>query len=229
MTPAKRFLFSVTGFCNEAQGLAANRLVFCPSVKKVLLFAILFYGSMAARSQQVQHLQYAINHQGQKVGELVFQQKNENKKTTFEVESLVKIKMILSFTIQAWEHSVYEDDVLQSSSLLRHVNGKRKVSKQIRNNGSGLTVLNEGTEKKLQNVRVKYNMHSLYAIEPVSFTNVFSETHQRFIPIIKLATHHYKLSFPDGGSNEYFYKNGICQKVKVKSSLFNAEFVLATP
>ena len=160
---------------------------------------------------------------------MVFRQKTENEKTTFAVESLVKVKMLLSFTIQAWESSVYEKNLLQSSSLVRHVNGKPKVNRQIRNNGTGLTVRNDGSEKELKDLRVRYNMHCLYVMEPVSFSSVFSDNHQRYIPIIRVNNHHYKLSFPGGGSNEYFYENGICQKVKVKSQLFDAEFVLASP
>ena len=178
---------------------------------------------------QEQSLQYAINRHGKRVGELTFKQVKESTKTTYTVESLVKVSILLSFTVQAWENSVYENDVLQSSSLVRKVNGKERTNKVIKTTGSGLTISNKNEEKVVKNYLVKYSTHCLYVAEPVSYTNVFSDNYQQFIPIQKLAVHHYKISFPDGGSNEYFYENGICKKVKVRSSLFDAEFVLVSP
>ena len=194
-----------------------------------LFFLLVFLQIGSAGWSQVKHLRYTINRQGQKVGELTFRQTTEDTKTTYAIESLVKVSMVLSFTIEAWEASVFENNVLQSSALVRHVNGKQKINKQIKNNGNGLTVLNEGTAKELKNFRVKYSTHCLYATEPLTFTNVFSDNYQKFIPIVKLASHHYKLTFPDGNSNEYFYEDGVCKKVKVKNNLFEAEFVLSTP
>lgn len=193
-----------------------------------LFILLLFLQVSSAAWSQEKQLRYSINRQGQKVGELTFRQTTEDNKTTYAIESLVKVSMVLSFTVQAWESSVYENNVLQSSALVRHVNGKQKINKKIKNNGTGLTVINEGTEKELKNFRVKYSTHCLYTTEPVTFTNVFSDNYQKFIPIVKLANNHYRLTFPDGNSNEYFYENGVCKKVKVKSNLFDAEFVLST-
>ena len=177
---------------------------------------------------QDKNLQYTIHRNGKKVGDLSFQKRQAGAVTTYQIESDVKVMVLMAIVVKAREQSVYENEVLQSSSLVRHVNGRQKANKQIRNNGSGLTVSEEGNEKVLKNYQVKYSTHCLYATEPLSFTNVFSDNYNKFIPIVKLADHHYKLNFPDGNSNEYFYENGVCKRVKVKSQLFNAEFVLTT-
>ena len=189
----------------------------------VLLGTFLF--AIPSFSQQ-QHLQYAINRNGKTVGNLSFEKSTAGTRTTYNIHSEVKVAVLLTVTVQAREQSVYDNDVLQSSSMVRHVNGRQKANKQIVNNGSGLTVSADGHRKELKNFRVKYNMHCLYSVEPIHFGNVFSDNYQQFIPIIKMADHHYRIAFPDGGSNEYFYENGVCKKVKVKSNLFDAEFVL---
>ncbi len=137
--------------------------------------------------------------------------------------------MILSFHVQAKEHSVFENDVLKFSSLLRQVNGNEKTNKQIKNNGTGLTITEDGEEEILKNFSVKYSTHCLYVKEPTHYTNVFSDKYQQFITIEKVADHQYKLKFPDGNCNEYFYENGLCKLVKVRSRLFDADFVLMTP
>jgi hypothetical protein len=177
---------------------------------------------------QEQSLQYAINRHGKKVGDLSFQQVKAGARTTYNIRSEVKVNMVISIGVKAREQSVYENDVLQSSTVVRHVNGKEKANKQIKNNGQGLTVIEDGKEVVLKNYSVKFNMHCLYATEPVLYTNVFSDSYKKFIPIVKMADRHYKVTFPDGNSNEYFYENGICKKVKVKSQLFDAEFVLVS-
>ncbi|HET7898783.1 MAG TPA: DUF6134 family protein [Flavisolibacter sp.] len=177
---------------------------------------------------QEQRLQYAINRNGKTVGNLSFRKSINGTRTTYNILSEVKVAVLMTFTVQAREQSVYDQDVLQSSSVVRQVNGKQKANKQVVNNGNGLTVSDDGQRKELKNYRVKYNSHCLYAVEPVHYTNVFSDNYQQFVPIVKVAEHHYRVSFPDGGSNDYFYENGVCKKVQVKSSMFDAEFVLLT-
>lgn len=189
----------------------------------LLLLALLLHNAMAA---QQNNLQYAINRNGKKVGDLRFQQEKSGGRTTYSIQSQVKVTLILSIDVQASEQSVYENDVLQASSVVRHVNGREKANMQTRRSAGGLVVTKDGRQRELKNYSVKYNTHSLYTTEPLRFTNVFSDSYHRFIPIVKLADRHYKITFPDGNSNEYFYENGICRKVKVKSQLFDAEFVL---
>lgn len=213
------------GFWKEAKGTPGNRWMVIQ--KCFFLFCVLQL-SIAAQAQE-QKLQYTIQRGGQKVGDLTFLQTTTGTKTVYAVESHVKLKMLLSITVQAWENSVFENNVLQFSSLLRKVNGREHANKQVKKTGSGLTVSGNGAGKQMKNFVVKYSTHCLYAAEPLHFTLVFSDNYQQFVPIKKVAERHYKVTFPDGNSNEYFYENGICKRIRVKSSLFDAEFVLATP
>ncbi len=190
----------------------------------ILLFVVLSVFAIA----QEQSLNYSINRHGKQVGNLSFKQVKSGTKTTYAIESDVKARMILSLHIQVKENSVYESDVLQYSSLNRQVNGKERASQQIKNNGTGLSVTEDGEEKVLKNFVVKYNTHCLYAQEPTFYTSVFSDNYKQFIPIKKIKEHHYKITFPDGNSNEYVYENGSCRLIKVRTSLFDADFVLVT-
>jgi hypothetical protein len=193
--------------------------------KKPIEILLLLLISVSALAQE-QNLRYSINRGGKKVGDLSVTQLKAGTKTTYTLESQVKVNFILSFTVKAKEQTVYENDIFQSSSLCRTVNGKEKANKQIKNNGKGLTVIDDGEEEELKNYLVKYSTHCLYANEPVIYTNVFSDNYKKFVPIEKLSDHKYKIKFPDGNTNEYHYENGVCKKVIVRSSLFDAEFVL---
>src|SRR6476661_2210423 len=195
--------------------------------RRTVLFCGLFLLSLCSAAQE-QKLLYAIQRNGEKVGDLHFQKLKTGTKTTYHLQSEVNVKMLLSICVKAQEQSVYENEVLQSSVVLRQVNGRQKANKQIRNNGKGLTVSDDGEKRELKNYLVRYNSHCLYSTEPVYYTNVFADNYQQFVPIQKVAEHHYRVAFPDGNSNDYFYENGVCRKVKVKSRFFDAEFVLVS-
>lgn len=189
-----------------------------------LLIGVLIF--LSPVSAQEIRLNYSINRHGKAIGSLRFKQTKSGTNTAYVIESDVKVSMIVSIHVQAKEQSVYESEVLKSSSLYRQVNGSEKTNKQIKNNGTGLTVTEDGEEVILKNYVVKYNTHCLYIIEPTYYLNVFSDKYQQFIPIQKISDHHYKLNFPDGNSNEYIYENGSCKLIKVRTSLFDADFVL---
>lgn len=194
--------------------------------KASLLFVSAFC-FLAAFSQE-QSLVYAVQRKGKKIGDLTFQKSQAGSRTTYNIQSDVKVSLLLTISVKAKEQSVYENDVLQSVSVIRHINGKQKTNRQIVNNGKGLVVTEDGEKRELKNYVVNFNIHCLYTVEPTYFTNVFSDSFQQFLPIVKMAPHHYKITFPDGNSNEYFYENGVCQKVKVENRLFNAEFLLTS-
>lgn len=210
ISSTKRLPFVLTG------GMVWRKAVVLTSMLLLVLGAV----------GQEQNLRYAINRNGKKVGELVFHETKSGTKTIYNIRSDVKVAMLLTLEVKAREESVYDNDVLQSSSVLRYVNGRQKTNKQVRNNGRGLTVTDDGNERELKNYVVKFSTHCLYSIEPLRYGNVFSDSYHQFLPIVKLADHHYKVTFPDGNTNDYFYENGVCKKIQVKSGFFDAEFVL---
>lgn len=174
-------------------------------------------------------MQYEIQRNGRKIGSLNFQKRQAGGRTTYNVASEVRVNMLVSVVVKAREQSVYENEVLQSSSVIRHVNGRQKANKQIRKKGSGLIINDDGEEQVLKNFLVRFSSHCLYATEPVTSTSVFCDNYKKFIPLEKLADHRYRLTFPDGNSNEYYYENGVCKRVRVKNQLFDADFVLTSP
>jgi hypothetical protein len=199
---------------------------FLSSTRRSLMAALFILSVGETAWPQEQHLRYAIHRRGEKVGELTYRQMTDGTKTTYAIHSVVKVSMLLSFTVQAWEQSVYENNVLQFSSLVRKVNGRERTNMQIQNTGNKITITNKNKAKLEKSYVVNYSTHCLYATEPLNYTTVFSDSYQQFLSIEKLGPQHYRIAFPDGGSNEYFYQNGLCRRVKLSSALFDAEFLL---
>ncbi|MBB1283281.1 hypothetical protein HRH25_02770 [Flavisolibacter sp. BT320] len=201
-----------------------------PSSTRRSLMAALFFVTVGEDARlQEQQLHYAVHRQGEKVGELFYHHKTEGAQTTYAIRSDVKVSMLLTIRVQAWEQSVYKNNVLQSSSLVRKVNGRERTNKQIQNTGNKITITSKNNAKLEKNYVINYSTHCLYATEPLTYSSVFSDNYQQFLHIEKLGPQHYSIKFPDGGSNEYFYQNGICRRVKLRSRLFDAEFVLQNP
>ena len=204
-------------------------LSFPPSTKRSLMAVLFIAGFGNDVYLQEQQLLYGIHRRGEKVGELSYQQKTEGTQITYAIRSEVNVSMVLSFRVQAWEQSVYKNNVMQSSSLVRKVNGRERTNKQIQNTGNKITITNKNKAKLEKNYVIRYSTHCLYATEPLVHSTVFSDNYQQFLTIEKLGSQHYRVKFPDGGSNEYFYQDGICRRVKLSSTLFDAEFVLLKP
>jgi hypothetical protein len=187
----------------------------------VLLFAI----SQVAFSQDTK-LNYVIKRKGSQVGTMSFTQQSTGNKIFFKVDSEVKTRMIFLFTAKGREESVFENGILISSWIFRKMNGREKANKKLQRIGNDY-VITKGTSRETSELGpIHYNMLRMYSYEPSGISKVYSDNFQQFLDIETLGRHHYKVSFPDGNYNEYFYKNGICTRVEIHHSLYSATMEL---
>lgn len=192
-------------------------------VFKILLFLLLgCTGMIVARGQET-NLTYSVTRNGSEIGTISIKEIKKGTQVFYYLQSQIKVQFILHFTVKAIEEAVYENGVLVSSFIYRKFNGSEKTNKRIRSAGKNYIIQNKGSEELLNSYPIRYNMVCVYTQEPVNVTQLFSDNFQRFIPIKKTAPHHYKIVFPDGNTNEYFYQNGVCIRIKMTTSLYNAE------
>ena len=175
---------------------------------------------------QQKKLEYNIKRNGDVVGTINFTHGIAGNRTVLTMESEVNTRFIFNFKAKAKEEVIYDDSIMTWSSIYRKLNGNVKVDKQTKANGSIYTVYKGSKTETLANYPIRYNMLSIYVIEPVNITKVYSDNFQKQLDIQKLADHHYKIKFPDGNYSEYFYTNGICSKVEVHHSLYSATIEL---
>jgi hypothetical protein len=188
----------------------------------ILIFLITATGTFS----QEKKLSYAVKRNGSEVGTVQFTQNTSGNRTTLKMESEVKTRFIFLFTAKAKEETIYDSGIMTWSSIYRKMNGNIKADKKIKAIGNSYTVYNDDKTEKLNNYPIRYNMLSLYTNEPVSFSTVFSDNFQQLLTIQTINPHHYKIKFPDGNSNEYFYTNGMCTKVKISHTLYSATIEL---
>ena len=200
-------------------------VIFQRTRKFILLFVLLVLAGVIAFSQ-TNHLRYNIKRKGDQVGSISFFQQFAGSKKIFRTESIVKTRILFLFTAIGREESVYENGVLQASSVYHKLNGNEKVNKKTTLVGTNYLVHGGKRPETLTNYPISYNMICLFAIEPAVISKVYSDKFQRLLDIQKVKDHHYRIRFPDGNYNEYFYKEGHCTRVEVHHSLYRSSFEL---
>lgn len=193
--------------------------------KPALLFMLFITIALLAFSQE-KKLEYQVKRKGDVVGNIVFTQNYSGNKTTLKMRSEIRTRFIFLFTAKALEETIYENGVMIWSSIYRKLNGSEKANKKTKVAGNNYIISKDDKTEMLNNYPIRYNMLSLYTSEPMNFSKVYSDNFQQFLDILKIAPQHYKIKLPDGNYNEYFYSNGICSRVEVHTSLYNATIEL---
>ena len=177
---------------------------------------------------QEKRLEYTIKRNGDVVGNIHFAHGIAGSRTVLTLESEVNTRFIFNFKVKTKEETIYDKGIMTWSSIFRNLNGNVKVDKKIKVNGNTYTVYKGNKTETLNNYPIHYNMLSVYISEPVNIKKVYSDNFQQQIDIQKIADHHYKIKFPDGNYNEYFYTDGICSKIEIHHRLYSASIELSS-
>lgn len=175
---------------------------------------------------QEKKLEYNIKRNGDVVGNIHFIQGIAGSRTVLTMESEVNTRFIFNFKAKAKEETIYDNGIMTWSSIFRKLNGNVKADKKTQAIGNVYTIYKGSKTETLKNYPIRYNMLSVYLTEPLNVTKVYSDNFQQQIDIQKIADHHYKIKFPDGNYNEYFYTNGICSKIEIHHSMYRATIEL---
>ena len=200
--------------------------MFIVKASKSILLIILSNAIAAFALSQEKKLNYDIKRNGNTVGNIRFSQNSFGNRTILKMETEVRTRFIFTFIAKASEETIYENGIMTWSSFYRKMNGNVKADKKTKASGSSYTIFNGTKTETLNKYPIRYNMLSIYTVEPVNIGKVYSDNFQQFLDIQKLALHHYKIKFPDGNYCEYYYSNGICSKVEVHHSLYSATIEL---
>jgi len=186
-----------------------------------LLLLIATYGY-----SQPGELKYKIMQGGDEIGSMTAGKITTGNKTSFSMISEVKKKMILTLEVYEKHTALFINNILSEATVLRKVNGKVKIDKQITCAANNCTVTNDGKTNSSPQKPVYTSVLNIYFSEPDKIMEVYSDNFEKMIPLKHLGNHGYQLSLPDGDTVDYYYSNGVCSKVKVNKKLYDLEFIL---
>src|SRR3954467_9674010 len=181
---------------------------------------------MINASAQNTELKYSIMMNGSSMGFVKVQRTDIADKTKLSLESKAKKHFILSFEIYETHTEVFQNNVMTTASVLRQVNGKTKINKQMNFTGANCVVASEGKASSISVKPVLWSVLNLYFAEPIKISEVFSDSFQQMLQIEELGNHAYKITLPDGNYNYFYYSNGICTKEIINHSLYTVQFIL---
>ena len=120
----------------------------------------------------------------------------------------------------------YTDGNLVESSVETFKNEElHSSSKGNKTNGAYKTI--EDGDESTHEGEILYSGCMLYFKEPKGITHVFSEIHAIEKPVKEVNTNHFMITDPETGhTNQYFYRDGVLQKMIVGNALLTFTMVL---
>ena len=195
---------------------------------KALAVIMLAGSGLAFEKHDQQTLtRYHVWRDGERVGDLRLYHHRDGNTTSLKIESEVKTKFIVGINVKSVEESKFVNGKLVYSSINRIVNGNEKMNRIIRASGNGYTFTEDKKTRLVAHAPILHNLLMLYTSEPVNVSRLYSENHQKYVEIEKVANQKYKVSLPNGNYNYYSYANGICTQVDIHTTLYTIQFKLA--
>lgn len=191
-----------------------------------LFMTLMLLIPMLSKAQNLQ-LNYKIIRNGDDIGWMRLEKNNVGNNTDLLLVTEIKTKIIFPITVFAKDSSIFEKGNLIYSSQIRKTNGAIKLKKQTRLISNEYEVLENGAKEKLPFSIINTNLLCLYFQEPKDLKSVYCDIQQCFVNVIKTADGGYKVKFPNGNVNCYYYKEGVCTKIKIMHSFYSAEIILS--
>ena len=195
------------------------------AVKILFLVAAACLIVLIIRAQE-KNLEYTVKRNGGKIGKMSVRENKDGNRISLKLQLDIKTSFIFPLSAKGIEEAHYDNGILTHSSIYQKLNGSEKVNKQIRYVNDEYIISNNGKEEKLGNVKIYYNLICIYSHEPLGTILIFSDKYQKFLTIQKPEEHHYKIEFPDGSSNEYWFENGVCKRIEIDRTFFSAAMEL---
>lgn len=197
-------------------GKASRYLVLCLLLLLVCCLAL----------PQSAHLHYSVLRKGTEIGTIAFSRESSGTRRVLKLESNIRTRMLFLFTASGKEETTFDNDILLSSSVLQKFNGNERVNKSTKLVGRNYVITKGRRTENIGMYPIFYNMLSLYDMEPVNIASVYTDVYQKLLVIRRIADHVYKIVFPDGSFNEYYYENSVCAKIEVHHSMYRSTFQL---
>ncbi len=194
----------------------------------IISISLLLMLLLISEITKTQHLQlnYTIKQGEDTIGWMRLEKKVTGNTSFLSLISEIRKRVIFMINVSANEYCTFQNGQLIYSSQLRKTNGTIKLNKKTRFVADKYEVLEYEEKGTLSFAYIGANLLSMYFQEPVEINAVYCETQQCFMPVIKTTDGGYKIKFPDGNSNSYYYTKGACTKIKISHTFYSAVILL---
>ncbi len=179
-------------------------------VLSTFFFIILFAGNSIS-----QKLEYNIVKGGKTIGSVLAVKKTVNDTTIITITSEAKFRLLLSFNVSYFLEEKFVDGVLISGYAINYLNGKEQKTSSVQRNENKYSVVLDGEKSEFPLHKITYSITSIYFEQPPQLDiTIFSQQFSDFLPMYNNSNGEYLLESKNGNNN-YYYQNGVLEKVKV--------------
>ena len=172
---------------------------------------------------QAQSITYKVTWKGDSIGYLKAEKDRSGPFITYELKSETAFSFLLSYSMETQYHSVYKEGQLLTASTKNFVNEKQKDHSRIKYLDNAYEIV-VNDKSRTDVIRIDESIATLYFAPPKRDT-IFSERFGETLTIKKSGGNSYDLVKPDKRINTYFYRNGICERVKINLALATIELI----
>lgn len=194
-------------------------------IVRSILFVVIIHACCFCAKAQEKVLLYDVIRSGNVIGYVHVVKKTENNTVLLNLESKVDTRFIFSYSNYIKETAVFQNGLMMYGSYYQKENGK-ETYKAVTWNGHYCTMESNGRSSGKMYSPVQSNYILLFCEAPRTLTKIFSTHYGKFINLEKISENKFKLTFPDGSNNFYYYENDICNRVDIERTLFTVHFIL---
>lgn len=163
--------------------------------------------------------EFAVYHKDKLIGSVTAVQISNGKNVTREMKTSTSSKILMmSIEVESEIVAVYEDSVMVKSISYRFANkgNENSQSSTIRTENQKYKVTVNGKSDHLTGKDIIYSVVDLYFREPLGLSQIYSNIHGKFLTLLHLGAHRYKMTLPDGKETYYTYFNNELISIEIE-------------
>lgn len=188
----------------------------------IVIVSLLLTGSTKAQQSQVR---FDILKNNKRIGMLQIMKKEAAPFTDYQLSSKIEASFIKKFRVNAIEKFRYKNDKLIYSSVQRSINEKFNDPKELVFKENKYVVSDGDRDRIFPKAEITSNLVLLYFSEPIDINSVYCDNQQIMVGVEKVGVNQYRVDFPDGASNVFYYKTGKCVQVDVYGKFFKVKLL----
>lgn len=163
--------------------------------------------------------EFAVYHKDKLIGSVTAIQISNGKKVTREMKTNTRSRILMmSIEVESEIVAVYEDSVMIKSVSYRFANkgNENSQSSTLRTEKQKYQVTVNGKSNHLTGKDIFYSVVDLYFREPLGISQIYSNIHGKFLTLLHLGAHRYKMTLPDGKETYYTYSNNELISIEIE-------------
>lgn len=189
-----------------------------------ILISISWLLSPGAMAEEVPTLHFVVYVGSDKAGTLSISKNVEGEKVSYHLHSEVHVNLLVGIAVVEDIQDVFVKGFLQTSEHTRFVNRTQRIKNSVSYANQQYRLSTNDKHQGFITSAIRASITSLYFVEPVLLTPVYSPSFQQLLLLKRITPHGYLLKLPNGSTAEYQYEKGELKRVLASNAWGEVRF-----